>query len=91
MIVSLEVTYTPTYPDSLPHLSLSPLEGELTPSENDRLIKGMQETGEESLGMAMVFTLTSWLKEALVDILKDRERARKEEEDRKYKEFEEVR
>jgi hypothetical protein len=51
----------------------------------------MKTLGEESLGMAMVFTLTSWLKEALSRVIHERVRLAKEIEDRKFAEAEEVR
>lgn len=90
MVVVLQVIYTPEYPDQLPELSVEAIEGELSDEETDLLIKGMQTTGEESLGMAMVFTLTSWLKEGLTHVLEERSRKLKEAEDKKFAEYEEA-
>ena len=91
MTVSLLVKYTPEYPDELPDLELAALEGELDDDEQEFLIEGMKTAGTESLGMAMVFTLTSWLSQALVGVLDDRSRRLKEAEDKKFAEYEEVR
>ena len=90
VVVSLQVDYTPNYPDELPDLQVEPLEGELTEEETEHLLEGMRAEGSESLGMAMVFTLTTWLKEALVDVLEDRSRKLKEAEDKRHAEYEEV-
>lgn len=91
VVVSLQVHYTPEYPDELPNLQLEALEGEITDEEQEFLIEGMKTAGTESLGMAMVFTLTSWLSQALVGVLDDRARKLKEAEDKKFAEYEEVR
>lgn len=45
---------------------------------------------EESLGMAMTFTLAQACREALAEIVEDRIRREKEEDDRKAREYEEV-
>lgn len=49
----------------------------------------MAAIGTESLGMAMVFTMISYLKEHLVQVLEARNRKQREEEDRRYAEMEE--
>lgn len=90
LVVSLQVHYTPEYPDELPNLQLEALEGEITDEEQEFLIEGMKTAGTESLGMAMVFTLTSWLSQALVGVLDDRARKLKEAEDKKFAEYEEA-
>jgi len=90
VIVSLQIDYTPNYPDELPDLQVEPLEGDLTEEETEHLLEGMRTAGSESLGMAMVFTLTTWLKDALVDVLEDRSRRLKEAEDKRHAEYEEV-
>lgn len=91
VICSLLVEYTPTYPDELPHLTLEDdIEGELSPSERSSLLDGLREQGEQSLGMAMVFTLVGWLREELTKVLEERNRKEQEEADRKYREAEEV-
>jgi hypothetical protein len=90
VVVSLQVNYTASYPDELPELQLEALEGDLSEQEAETLLQGMRSTGEESLGMAMVFTLTSWLKEGLTEVLEERSRKVKEAEDRKAAEYEEA-
>lgn len=85
----LHVVYTPDYPETLPNLRLEPIEGELTGEETDELIHGMGAIGTESLGMAMVFTMVSYLREHLVEVLESRNRRIQEEENRRYAEMEE--
>lgn len=46
--------------------------------------------GEESLGMAMTFTIASAAREALSAVIADRIRHEQEEDDRKAKAYEEV-
>ncbi|KAI5453060.1 hypothetical protein NCC49_006089 [Naganishia albida] len=84
----LYVVYTPNYPETLPELRLEPIEGELTGEETDELIHGMAAVGTESLGMAMVFTMVSYLREHLVTILEERNNRIREEEERRYAEIE---
>ncbi len=90
MVTTLEVTYPATYPDAVPDLKLTADEGELTGAEMVQVMDGMQAVGEESIGMAMVFTLTSWLKEELSRVVHERVRIAKEIEDKKFAEAEEV-
>jgi hypothetical protein len=90
VVTYVQVVYPPTYPDTVPDLSLEAVEGELSSAEEAELLDGMRTLGEESLGMAMVFTLTSWLKEALSRVIHERVRSAKEIEDRKFAEAEEV-
>jgi hypothetical protein len=85
----LHVIYTPDYPETLPQLRLEPIEGELSGEEMDELIHGMGAIGTESLGMAMVFTMVSYLREHLVNVLETRNRRVQEEEARRYAEMEE--
>ncbi|KAG8719479.1 hypothetical protein FRC08_002726 [Ceratobasidium sp. 394] len=70
--VLLNVRYTPEYPNEVPELELEPEEGELEESEIKELIDGMKTVGEENMGMAMVFTLVSHLREALVTTIQNR-------------------
>ncbi|KAJ9092613.1 hypothetical protein QFC19_008651 [Naganishia cerealis] len=77
------------YPETLPNLRLEPIDCELTGDEIDELLHGMAAVGTESLGMAMVFTMVSYLKEHLVQMLEARNRRQREEEDRRYAEMEE--
>ncbi|KAJ9121861.1 hypothetical protein QFC22_002484 [Naganishia vaughanmartiniae] len=77
------------YPETLPNLRLEPIDCELSGEESDELLHGMAAVGTESLGMAMVFTMVSYLKEHLVQVLEARNRKQREEEDRRYAEMEE--
>ncbi|OAQ72795.1 RWD domain-containing protein (Gir2) [Pochonia chlamydosporia 170] len=74
----LQVRYPDEYPDVAPHLDL--LGAQNTPShehfsisdDRDQLLAGIQETIQENLGMAMVFTIVSALKEAAEQLIQDR-------------------
>ncbi|KAH7343478.1 ubiquitin-conjugating enzyme/RWD-like protein [Rhizoctonia solani] len=70
--VLLGVNYTTNYPDEVPNISLELEEGELEEEEIESLITGMKNVGEENLGMAMVFTLVTHLREALVEVIQKR-------------------
>ncbi|KAG9125680.1 hypothetical protein FRC07_006650 [Ceratobasidium sp. 392] len=70
--VLLNVRYTPEYPNEVPELELEPEEGDLEESEIKELIEGMKTLGEENLGIAMVFTLVTHLREALVTTIQKR-------------------
>ncbi|CAE6496261.1 unnamed protein product [Rhizoctonia solani] len=70
--VLLGIDYTTNYPDEVPNISLDVEEGELEEEEIDSLVAGMKTIGEENLGMAMVFTLVTHLREALVEVIKKR-------------------
>jgi hypothetical protein len=74
----LQVRYPDEYPDVAPHLDL--LASQNAPShehfsigeDRDQLLAGIQETIQENLGMAMVFTIVSALKETAEQIIQDR-------------------
>lgn len=74
----LQVRYPPDYPDSAPHLDLiappnAPVHPDFSVADDrDQLLAGLDETIQESLGMAMVFTLVSALKEAAEQLIQDR-------------------
>ncbi len=77
----LTVRYPEDYPDKAPHLELSP-QPNATPhqyiniaEDKEELLKGLEATVEENLGMAMVFTLVSALKEAAEQLVADRKEA----------------
>ncbi|KAF5315693.1 hypothetical protein D9611_004675 [Ephemerocybe angulata] len=74
----LSVHYPDAYPDVLPELKLTTVEGDVSDSEIDALIKDLLTIGEENLGMAMTFTLVSHLREQLSKL----SRSQKEERDR---------
>ncbi|KHN95284.1 Ubiquitin-conjugating enzyme/RWD-like protein [Metarhizium album ARSEF 1941] len=84
----LQVRYPDEYPDVAPHLDLLAAQT-CTPHQhfsisNDRqqLLESIQETIQENLGIAMVFTIVSALKEAAEQLIQDRKdsaaRAREE-------------
>ncbi|OTA33684.1 hypothetical protein BTJ68_04722 [Hortaea werneckii EXF-2000] len=83
-ILILTVRYPEAYPDH-PHLNLQ--------EDKPRLLEALQPTIEESLGMAMVFTLVSTLKDSAelliserqqaIQAAKDMEAAKAEEEENK--------
>jgi uncharacterized protein YdiU (UPF0061 family) len=95
------VSYPPEYPDVAPDLDIStPPNAPKHPlldiqEDRARLLEALQATIEENLGMAMVFTLVSTLKESAellmaeranaVQALKEMEAAKaEEEENRKF-------
>lgn len=74
----MHVSYPPTYPNVAPDLDITFDEGSPTsiglsfPDDKPALIDALSETIEENLGMAMVFTLTSTLKEAAESLIHER-------------------
>ncbi|KAK4683937.1 hypothetical protein P7C73_g6272, partial [Tremellales sp. Uapishka_1] len=92
LALKLVFNYPPTYPDVIPELSLEEIEdeGELREGEEANILEGLRSVAEESLGMAMTFTLTSAARESLSDIVRDRVVREKEEDDRKTREYEEL-
>jgi ParB-like chromosome segregation protein Spo0J len=100
-VILLNVTYPEAYPDVGPYLDVTsppnaskyPL---LDPAEDKaQLLEKLEPTIEESLGMAMVFTLVSTLKEAAEALIEERQKAEEqarevaarkaeEEENRKF-------
>jgi hypothetical protein len=97
--VTLKVHYTDDYPQSIPELSLEPINTEFTDAETDQLLQGLRNVvsldiyrqtspsdfvkGEENIGMAMTFTLVSHLREHLARLLQGRIEKRKKEEQEK--------
>ncbi|KAL6878551.1 ubiquitin-conjugating enzyme/RWD-like protein [Trichoderma novae-zelandiae] len=85
----LSVRYPEDYPDAAPHLDI--LSSPTSPphphfsvgDDRDKLLADLADTITENLGMAMVFTLYSTLKEAAEQLVQDRkdadERVREEE------------
>ncbi|KAG0707789.1 RWD-domain-containing protein [Suillus ampliporus] len=70
--LQLFVHYPDEYPDSLPHLTLVAIEGELEDAEHDTLLESLTEVGEENVGMAMTFTLVSHLREQMASLVRKR-------------------
>jgi len=80
-VMVLTVRYPEDYPDKAPHLELAAAPG-IAPhthlnlaSDKTQLLEGLQATIEENLGMAMVFTLVSTLKDAAEQLVQDRKEA----------------
>ncbi len=87
--IVLSVSYPETYPDIAPHLDLSnppnaPKHPLLDVSEDKtQLLKSLDGPIEENLGMAMVFTLVSTLKEAAEQLIIERQGALQAQKDQK--------
>ncbi|WVQ68557.1 uncharacterized protein L199_006766 [Kwoniella botswanensis] len=90
--LQLIINYPETYPDAIPIISLEEIEDEdgLREGEEDVVLDNLKEVAEESIGMAMTFTIASAAKEALALLIVDRARKEKEEDDRKTREYEEA-
>ncbi|KAJ2008991.1 rwd domain-containing protein [Coemansia thaxteri] len=98
--LSLTVEYTATYPDELPlfEIALIPnaaaaaaidIEAELDSKDLDDLMAKLRELCEENLGMAMVFSMSTGLKEAAVQRLAEKTaRLKRAKEARIQKEIE---
>ncbi|OGM49095.1 RWD domain protein (Gir2) [Aspergillus bombycis] len=77
-VLLLQVSYPADYPDVAPELELSappnaPRHPRLDVQEDrDQLLESLQPTIEENLGMAMVFTLVSALKENAEQLMSER-------------------
>ena len=78
--IILNVSYPAAYPDIAPDLDLSaPPNGPRHPlldisKDKIRLLESLNSTIEESLGMAMIFTLVSTLKESAETLIAERQR-----------------
>jgi len=80
-VMLLTVRYPEEYPDKAPLLELSAPQN-ATPhqylniaEDKDQLLKELEDTVEENLGMAMVFTLVSAVKEAAERLVEERKAA----------------
>ncbi|KAI0450665.1 RWD domain-containing protein [Xylaria acuta] len=77
----LHVRYPDAYPDEAPILDLSPLANApphprfSVSADKARLLKGLEDTIQENLGMAMVFTLVATLTELAEQLMTDRKEA----------------
>ncbi|WVQ77636.1 hypothetical protein IAR50_007324 [Cryptococcus sp. DSM 104548] len=93
LVLNLVLTFPPTYPDTIPEIALDSItdeEGEFTDAEREKVLAELTTIAEESIGMAMSFTLASAAREALVVVIEERIRWEKEEDDRKTREYEEA-
>ncbi|KAI5466764.1 RWD domain-containing protein [Mariannaea sp. PMI_226] len=77
----LQVRYPEDYPEKAPHLDiLSPADAVShehfsIADDREQLLAGLEETIQENLGMAMIFTIVSALKEAAEQLVQDRKEA----------------
>lgn len=84
LIMLLNVSYPETYPDVGPNLDITaPPNAPRYPlldiqADKSQLLDSLSGVIEESLGMAMVFTLVSTLKEAAEQLMADRQRQEEE-------------
>ncbi|KAI9674915.1 MAG: hypothetical protein M1822_009018 [Bathelium mastoideum] len=91
----LQVRYPDAYPDEAPYLDIhappnAPKHAHLDVQEDKaRLLDALQPSIEESLGIAMVFTLVSTLKDAAELLIAERQRAVEAERDVAAKQAEE--
>ncbi|XXG99053.1 hypothetical protein Hte_005387 [Hypoxylon texense] len=85
----LHVRYPDDYPDEAPILDLSPPPNAdphphfAVAADKERLLKGLEDTIQENLGMAMIFTVVTTLKEEAEQLVAERRAAvaRAREED----------
>ncbi|KAJ3471011.1 hypothetical protein MRS44_001110 [Fusarium solani] len=77
----LQVRYPDEYPEKPPHLDIlappnaTPHEHFNVADDRDQLLSSLEETIQENLGMAMIFTLVSMLKETAEQLVQDRKAA----------------
>ncbi|KAI8576878.1 hypothetical protein K450DRAFT_201654 [Umbelopsis ramanniana AG] len=79
-VLALKVKYTPNYPDELPEFEVESIEGELTQDQRERIMSTLTASAEESIGMAMIFTMASMLQEELYVVISEGKQARIEAE-----------
>ncbi|CAK9779451.1 RWD-domain-containing protein [Cutaneotrichosporon oleaginosum] len=91
LCAALVVSYPPTYPDVIPDLALEETDvGELRDGEADAVVAQLNGVAEESLGMAMTFTLATAAREALSALIVARQVREKEEDDARTRAYEEA-
>ena len=92
----LSVSYPPEYPDIAPGLDLSLAPSSLPPyhltfpDDKAQLLDSIAANVEENLGMAMIFTLISTLKENTEQLIIERENAAQDLKDQESKRLEEL-
>jgi len=75
----LTVKYPHEYPEVVPELAIHASKGSINEMEEETLLNALRNSGEESIGMAMVFTLVSQLQDYLRILVDDRVELRKQE------------
>ncbi|KAL7420615.1 hypothetical protein Q5752_004566 [Cryptotrichosporon argae] len=88
----LVVDYPPAYPEVIPDLALEEIDeelGELHEGEVDVILAQLRETAEESLGMAMTFTIATAAREALAAVVRTRLVREQEADDARARQYEE--
>ncbi|KAK2466938.1 hypothetical protein APHAL10511_001196 [Amanita phalloides] len=86
--------YTDGYPDDLPELSLKVEQGYIDDADLNDLLSQLKAVGEENIGMAMTFTLVTFLREKLsqlIRIMVERQKQEDMEKERRHLEEEEAR
>ncbi|KPI42186.1 RWD domain-containing protein [Cyphellophora attinorum] len=93
--IFLTVAYPEAYPDVGPHLDLAPPPNASkhplfdVSEDKAQLLEALEPTIEESLGMAMIFTLVSTLKEAAEQLMVDRQKQKNEVQEQVVRKAEE--
>ncbi|KAF7724887.1 RWD domain-containing protein 1 [Apophysomyces ossiformis] len=90
LTLSLHVKFTPCYPDELPEYDFEVTQGTLTDAQQERIMNALKTAGDESLGMAMIFTMASFMKDELNEIVMDSQRSQREAEEEKRRKEEEA-
>lgn len=90
----LQVKYPDDYPDVAPSLDiLAPPNAPAHPyfsvsSDKQKLLDGLTETIEENIGMAMIFTIVSTLKDNAEQLVAERQAGIRREEEKRLEEVE---
>ena len=88
-IILLQVKYPENYPEEPPLLDLLPIpNAPIHPlfsvaSDRERLLDGLKDTIEENMGMAMIFTLVSTLKDNAEQLIGERKATKRHEHEQK--------
>lgn len=77
-VMLLQVRYPEDYPEKAPHLDLlappnaAPHEHFNVADDRDQLLASLEDTVQENLGMAMIFTIVTALKESAEQLVQER-------------------
>ncbi|CAD6568211.1 MAG: hypothetical protein TREMPRED_004360 [Tremellales sp. Tagirdzhanova-0007] len=90
--VYLCFTYPLTYPDEIPELEFQSVDEEsgLEDGEVEVVLRDLRITAEDSIGMAMTFTIASAARECLGEVVRGRLKKEKEEDDQRSRDYEEA-